>query len=135
MFIIAIVTILLLTRKIPVLQYALMSNSMDSIASKISHPEPEITLIDLDGEFAGIGAISKEQEILGSVDEMTSGRVDLDVKDLSFIDSTGIGVFFKLYSKIRDRKIELKILEPNSFVMKTLIIAKVDRIAKFVTTP
>ena len=60
--------------------------------------------------------------------ENTLDCVVLDLQDVEFIDSTGVGVFISIYKFVGERKLSLKLLKPQEIVKKVLTITKIGNI-------
>lgn len=63
-----------------------------------------------------------------SINENTIECLALDLQDVEFIDSTGVGVFISIYKFAGERKLSLKLLRPCEIVKKVLTITKIDNI-------
>lgn len=54
--------------------------------------------------------------------------VNLDLKGVDFIDSTGVGVFISIYKFLVERNLHFKLLHPQEIVSKVLTITKIGSI-------
>ncbi len=54
--------------------------------------------------------------------------VAIDLKDVEFIDSTGIGVFISIYKFVGEKKLQMKLLRPQEIVEKVITITKINNI-------
>jgi len=52
----------------------------------------------------------------------------VDIGELSYVDSTGLGVIISLYSRLKDDGNKLTLVNPRDNVKKLLKITKFDRI-------
>lgn len=63
-----------------------------------------------------------------AVKENNIESVEIDLKDVEFIDSTGIGVFISIYKFIVEKKLNMKLLRPQEIVEKIITITKINNI-------
>ena len=71
------------------------------------------------------------QKLLSEVDELQGGVVLLCAVDLSnvrFMDSSGMGVLVSLLTKFRNRGGELVLIKPSDHIRKLLIVTKLNAI-------
>lgn len=54
--------------------------------------------------------------------------VIIDIADVDFIDSTGVGVFISIYKFLAERQISFKLVHPKDIVNKVLTITKLGNI-------
>jgi anti-sigma B factor antagonist len=54
--------------------------------------------------------------------------VTIDLKDVEFIDSTGVGVFISIYKFLIEKQISFKIIHPKEIVNKVFTITKLGNI-------
>lgn len=54
--------------------------------------------------------------------------VIIDISDVDFIDSTGVGVFISIYKFLTERQISFKLVHPKDIVNKVLTITKLGNI-------
>jgi len=54
--------------------------------------------------------------------------ISIDLSDLSYIDSTGLGVIIGVYSSIKKDGLTIKVFNPRDNVKKLLNISGLDRI-------
>jgi len=85
---------------------------------------------DLIGENSGSG-------ILEAANEAINGEVNLclvDIENVKYINSSGIGVLITLLTKFRNQGGEVVIVKPSDHVKKLLIITKLTAIFKISDT-
>jgi anti-sigma B factor antagonist len=58
----------------------------------------------------------------------------IDLSKLSHINSTGLGVFISLYTKVKSRSGDLMLVNPSSHISNLLSITKLDTIFKVVAS-
>ncbi|MCU0849297.1 MAG: STAS domain-containing protein [Spirochaetes bacterium] len=61
------------------------------------------------------------------------GAIGLNCKNLTYIDSSGIGLFVKLVNTSKSLDFELVFVEPSQMVMSLFINAKLDRFFKILS--
>ncbi|MBQ1214873.1 MAG: STAS domain-containing protein [Firmicutes bacterium] len=66
-------------------------------------------------------------ELKAMFDENASS-VNIDIQDLSYIDSTGLGVIIGAYGRMKEQGVSVKLLNPAKNVEKLLKITSLDRI-------
>lgn len=69
-----------------------------------------------------------KQSIEKVIKEHNLNGVALDLQEVEFIDSTGVGVFISIYKFAIERELRLKLLQPQEIVKKVLTITKIDNI-------
>jgi anti-sigma B factor antagonist len=71
------------------------------------------------------------QELIAEVDKQRDGKVLLcavDLSDVRFMDSSGMGVLVSLLTKFRNRGGELVLIKPSDHIRKLLIVTKLNAI-------
>ena len=96
---------------------------------KFSHKLDDdiLTLVlegDLIGENSGIDLI----ETINTQVEAGVKKCIIDISELRYINSSGIGVLITILTKFRNRGGEVCLLEPSDSVKKLLIITKLNAI-------
>ena len=81
----------------------------------------------LTGEVDISNASQLRAELKAMFDENAS-PVNIDIKDLSYIDSTGLGVIIGAYGRMKEQGVSVKLLNPAKNVEKLLKITSLDRI-------
>jgi anti-sigma B factor antagonist len=85
---------------------------------------------DLIGEENGPEIISELENHNGN----ESLNVIIDISDVRYINSSGIGVLITLLTKVRNKGGELCLINPSESVQKLLIITKLQAIFKVYDT-
>ena len=88
----------------------------------------DILFIRLEGDLIA-GADS--QRLMDEADEFQEGKTLLCAVDLSnvrFMDSSGMGVLVSLLTKFRNRGGELVLIKPSDHIRKLLIVTKLNAI-------
>lgn len=81
----------------------------------------------LKGEVDISNAAQLKSELQAMLKEKMA-PVTMDIKDLSYIDSTGLGVIIGTYKRMEERGISMKMKNPVKNVEKLLKITNLDRI-------
>lgn len=87
-----------------------------------------ILYVRLEGDLV---AGTDSQQLLAQVDDLRGGDVLLCAVDLSnvrFMDSSGMGVLVSLLTKFRNRSGELVLIKPSDHIRKLLIVTKLNAI-------
>ncbi|PRY04925.1 anti-sigma B factor antagonist [Pontibacter ummariensis] len=88
----------------------------------------DILFIRLEGDLI---ASADTQGMIEDIDAMEGGKVLLCAVDLSnvrFMDSSGMGVLVSLLTKFRNRGGELVLIKPSDHIRKLLIVTKLNAI-------
>lgn len=83
---------------------------------------------DLIGEDNGM-------QLIGAVNEAVSHQVKIciiDISDLRYINSSGIGVLITILTKFRNKGGEVYLMNPSESVTKLLIITKLNSIFQII---
>lgn len=96
----------------------------------------DFLIITLKGDLIGE---ENGQSITGELEKYNgSGNLNviIDISDVRYINSSGIGVLITLLTKVRNKGGELCLINPSESVQKLLIITKLQAIFKvFATIP
>lgn len=100
-----------------------------------SHEIKESTLIirlsgDLIGENSGVN-------VLEAVNTSIQGKVFkciIDITNLRYINSSGIGILITILTKFRNKGGEVYLLKPSESVQKLLVITKLNAIFHIIQT-
>ncbi|WP_439879918.1 STAS domain-containing protein [Pontibacter sp. MBLB2868] len=88
----------------------------------------DILFIRLEGDLI---AGTDTQQMIEEVDNLQEGKLMLCAVDLSnvrFMDSSGMGVLVSLLTKFRNRGGELVLIKPSDHIRKLLIVTKLNAI-------
>ena len=75
--------------------------------------------------------ISNAAQLRGELNKMLEEKAapaTIDIKDLSYIDSTGLGVIIGAYERMKEHGYAMKMVNPAKNVEKLLKITSLDRI-------
>ena len=96
----------------------------------------DFLIITLKGDLIGE---ENGQSITGELEKYNGNgnlNVIIDISDVRYINSSGIGVLITLLTKVRNKGGELCLINPSESVQKLLIITKLQAIFKvFATIP
>jgi anti-sigma B factor antagonist len=62
-------------------------------------------------------------------------RVDLDMRELSFLDASGVSVILRAWHLAEDRGTRLRLVGPGPFVRRVLEITRVTEVCEVVDPP
>jgi len=79
--------------------------------------------ISVSGELDEATSKATRETLDALIDETKVARVVLDMSELSFMDSTGIGVLLGRFKKLKARSIPLSIANPSKAVDKLMNLA------------
>jgi len=98
--------------------------------------ECEISLTDntilatLDGEIDHHTAKMIREKIDSQIENSLCKTLIIDFSDVSFMDSSGIGLIMGRYKLMKQRQGEVKIKNPSPNTLRVLKLAGMDRLAK-----
>ncbi|MBW3621926.1 MAG: STAS domain-containing protein [Armatimonadetes bacterium] len=90
-------------------------------------PEENLTVIDLRGEVDAFTAPKLKQEIINLIERGTT-KLAVNLADVKYLDSTGLGVLIGGLKRTRDRGGELVLICPNVRIMRIFEITGLSRI-------
>jgi anti-sigma B factor antagonist len=82
--------------------------------------------VPISGEFEMATTFTVEPELERALEQPGLERLTLDLSDVTFIDSTGIGVVLRLASEAQRRGIELEIVPGPPEVQRVFTTAGLD---------
>ncbi len=85
---------------------------------------------ELDGEIDHHTAKNVREQIDLEIDTQTPKTLILDFSDITFMDSSGIGLIMGRYKKIKSIGGKVKIKNPSPNTYRVLKLAGMDRLAK-----
>lgn len=89
----------------------------------------EVVTAYLQGELDHHSARQIREEIDNAIDRNKPTLLILDFKDISFMDSSGIGLVMGRYRKLRNQA-EIHITNPSPHIYKVMKLAGIERLAK-----
>jgi len=95
--------------------------------------EDGITVIDLRGEVDAFTAPKLKQEMIDQI-EGGSSRLAINLADVKYLDSTGLGVLIGGLKRTRDKNGELVLICPNVRIMRIFEITGLSRIFEMFQT-
>jgi anti-sigma B factor antagonist len=96
---------------------------------KIDHTlEDNILIIRLEGDMIGGPETQRLMDLANTTLDEAMLLSAVDLSNVRFINSTGIGVLVSLLTKFRNRGGELILINPSEHIRKLLIITKLNAI-------
>ncbi len=92
--------------------------------------EDGVLEIKLIGEIDHHSAVSVRSDVDGLIFESRPKKVVLDLSEISFMDSSGLGLIMGRYALIKDLGGTLSLRAPTVAVMKILSLAGMERMIK-----
>ena len=86
-------------------------------------PIPEGAVLSLGGEVDGYTAAQLRDELRALIDEPGTNVVIVDLADMGFIDSSGLGVLAGAHRRLRSKGGELRLRSPSPATYKVLEVA------------
>ncbi len=87
------------------------------------HEEPSATVVTVGGEL-DVHTAPSLQAALAALD--SSGRIVVDLTDVSFLDSTGLSVFVNALADARERQATLAVVASAPRVVKVFTLTGLD---------
>lgn len=75
-----------------------------------------------------INNVEDFKEKVFNIYDVNKNNIVLDLKDLNYIDSTGLGAIMSIYKKAKDDSNELTILNPKKNIKKLFMITELDTV-------
>jgi anti-sigma B factor antagonist len=90
-----------------------------------------IVILDITGEIR-LGESAKElsAELAKTLSDPQVAGVIIQMENINYIDSTGLGELVGYLGRFQDRGKRLKLVNPNQTVMKLLQLTKLDQVFK-----
>ena len=104
-----------------------MVNEEKRFSYKIDDGVLEVKLV---GEIDHHSAVSVRSNIDGLIFDLRPQKVVLDLSEISFMDSSGLGLIMGRYALIKDLGGSLSLRAPTVAVMKILSLAGMERMIK-----
>jgi anti-sigma B factor antagonist len=95
--------------------------------------EDGIVVVDLQGEVDAFTAPKLKQEIINQIDRGAI-RLAIDLEDVTYLDSTGLGVLIGGLKRTRDKSGDLALICPNVRIMRIFDITGLSRIFEMFKT-
>ena len=86
--------------------------------------------VKLEGEIDHHSAVNVRSDIDGLIFNLRPKKVVLDLSEISFMDSSGLGLIMGRYALIKDLGGTLSLRAPTVAVMKILSLAGMERMIK-----
>ncbi len=77
-----------------------------------------------------INSSFKFQNELNQIVEQNDSDIYINLENLSYIDSTGLGILIGLMKKLKEKNCEIILLKPQDNMLKLLRITGLDKIFK-----
>ena len=99
----------------------------------LTRKQDNFDVIDLKGEFDFLTAQEVKEQILAILDSGIN-RLIINFSELKYIDSTGLGILINLWTKARERKINLKYTNMTGSVEKVVNLSRLNLFLPIVNT-
>lgn len=97
------------------------------MALDISYSNEEKLEISISGDI-DINNVEDFKEEVFNIYDRNVNDVVLDIEELNYIDSIGLGAFISLYKKIDDNGNSFKIINPKKNILKLFKITELDTV-------
>lgn len=81
-----------------------------------------------EGDIGVETTVAMREVLRQVVDSLDGGRVDVDLRAVTFLDSTGLGMFVAAHRAATAKGIDLKLCDPGPMINMVLQIAALDGI-------
>jgi anti-sigma B factor antagonist len=93
----------------------------------------EVTRLDADGDITTVSlrgeidvlTVEQVRVALGEAVAARPGQIVVDMADVAFIDSTGLGALISGFQRARDQDIPFRLARPSSNVRQILVLSGV----------
>lgn len=92
------------------------------------------TVLALDGEIDLVSAATVRESLAAIVNDHTDRTVVIDLRDVTFMDSSGVGALLSAYRPLKLQQRPLLVAEPQPIVARVLGITNVERLIPVVET-
>jgi anti-sigma B factor antagonist len=92
-----------------------------------------VPVLVLFGEVTG-NSVGKLSAKLNGIQRVFSGKVAIDLRNTTFIDSHGLGVFIFFYRRLTEEDRELVFLDPPEFITDLFSGSSLDRVFHVITS-
>jgi anti-sigma B factor antagonist len=90
-----------------------------------------IVILDITGEIRlGESAKQLSTELAKTLSDPQVEGVIIQMENINYIDSTGLGELVGYLGRFQDKGKRLKLVKPNQTVMKLLMLTKLDQVFK-----
>ena len=100
-----------------------------------SRQQGDVTILDLSGRISvgealafGPGSGLVLGQVIRELAEKGQKRILLNLKDVKYIDSSGVGDLVRSVTSLRRQGGDLKLLSPSPMVLEVLRITRLDRV-------
>ncbi|MGM0437713.1 MAG: anti-sigma factor antagonist [Bacillota bacterium] len=90
--------------------------------------ERDVPIMKFNGEIVFENSNELKEKAKGKMKETDYQNLIMDFKDVSFIDSSGIGFVLSLFKFLREKEGELAIANANEKIKKSFEITKISQI-------
>jgi anti-sigma B factor antagonist len=87
-----------------------------------------VTVLDLSGKLTGYEGVELLQDAVGGLVHRGTSHILINLDQVPYMDSAGIGALVTCYKRALERGSTLKLLNPQKRVFDLLHIVKLDRI-------
>src|SRR5688572_21217109 len=91
-----------------------------------------VFIIRLSGDLIGENSGTNLLEVVGNAIQQNVLTCIVDISDLRYINSSGIGVLITILTKFRNKGGEVYLMKPSENVQKLLVITKLNAIFQIV---
>jgi anti-sigma B factor antagonist len=94
--------------------------------------KPGSLIIRLSGDLIGENDGTAMLEVVNDALHKQTSKCIIDISDLRYINSSGIGVLITILTKFRNKGGEVFLLKPSESVKKLLVITKLNSIFQII---
>ena len=98
--------------------------------SLVMSEEKDGLFIRISGEIDHHSAVEVRNEIDSKIMELRPQRAVMDLSEIDFMDSSGLGLIMGRFSKMRAVGGELTLLDPSERIMKIFILAGLEKVVR-----
>lgn len=91
------------------------------------YDKEDYKLVELKGDL-DIYAEDEFRDFIELELENSDKNLVIDIKDLDYLDSTGLGLFMKIYKKVNEKGNSVKIINPKENILKLFKITDLTEV-------
>lgn len=103
---------------------------MGDLKIRRDQPDKGLTILRLKGEFEGLAVLNVKEELLGYLEEAAGTDFIMDLGEIEYIDSAGIGILLEMAKMASKKSMKFGLVNVHELVRKVLVVTHVDKILK-----
>jgi anti-anti-sigma factor len=101
---------------------------LSGLSIRPDQPKPGFAILRLSGEFEGMTVQESKEALFSHFKAPGTKEVILDFGDISYVDSSGIGVLIEMAKTAQQSKVRFGLINVMDPVRSVIVMTKVDKI-------